>query len=339
MIRRLAILAHCLLLAVLANASIACAEDTVPSVYAAARQEGKVVFLTSADVKVVAAMAAKFNELYPGIAVEAFKIEPGPAIERIITEASAGRISVDDVDTPLSYLPQLFDRDLVAPYPWSKVFGIAPERVLFDRGIVQHTLDVPIVYNTNLVKPEEIKSWEDLTTPRWRGKVLLEARGLPFQLLAAKWGEAKTFDYLDRLLANQPIIIKGGTPTIEALAGGQGSVAIGTYGGRAIQYKELGAPVEWARVGPIPAMIYVVLPIKGSPHPNAARLWDAFWVTKEAQDAFWDGHRFGMMVGDALSPHGQEVEDAGLDIVLETTDIAENRRLLEKAGRAIGGLN
>lgn len=326
-------------LAAVVIARPATADDNVQSLYDAAKKEGKLVFLSSQDVKSNDAIAAKFNAHYPGIQVQSFKIEPGPAIERIVTESQAGRMSADDIDTSLAYTPQLFDRGLVEPYPWEKVFNLDPGLVMFDgKAVVELNLDVPIVYNTGMVKAGEIKSWDDLTDARYRGKLILEARGLAFQLLAVKWGEERSFDYLGKLLANQPIIIKGGTPTIEALAGGQGAVAIGTYGGRAIQYAEQGAPVEWARVGPIPAMVYVIMPLKAAPHPNAARLWAAFYTTAEAQEALYAGMRFGMLSGKEIDPHGKDIKEAGLDVILEPPTIAENQRLLEKAGAAIGGL-
>ena len=70
----------------------ALANDTAQSVYEAARKEGKVVLWTALDVSLHKRVAAKFNEKYPGIAVEAFKIFPGPAIERLITETKSLRI-------------------------------------------------------------------------------------------------------------------------------------------------------------------------------------------------------------------------------------------------------
>jgi hypothetical protein len=47
-------------------------------------------------------------------------------------------------------------------------------------------------------------------------------RGFPLGILAAKWGEERTLTYIQKLLDNRPIIIKG---TAEALAGGQGALA------------------------------------------------------------------------------------------------------------------
>ena len=196
--------------------------------------------------------------------------------------------------------------------------------------------DLPIAYNTNLVGSSDIKSWDDLTDPKWRGKLLLEARGFGLGVLAAKWGEERTLAYIKALLNNRPILIKGAQGTAEALAGGQGAVAIGAYAARLTLFKEAGAPVDWARVGPIPAQQVAIAPIKGSAHPSAAKLLAAYWTTPEAQDIFYQDQRFGM-VGYYQSPRGDELRQRGIEVVLETTDIDKDRHLLEMVGRAIGG--
>jgi len=321
-----------------ADGAARAAEDTLQSVYEGAKKEGKVVFWSSNDVAVSQASAKRFAEKFPGIAVEAYKIEPGPAIERIIGETTANRLSADVVDSPISYTKLLFDRDLAITYPWEQVFGLDKDSILFDgKALYCYNLDVPIAFNTQLAKASDFKSWDDLLDPKWSGKILLEARGIEFPLLTLAWGEEKTYAYLQKLLANKPIIIKGGTPTIEALAGGQGAVALGTYGGRVLQFQEEGAPVEWARVGPIPAMIYVQMALKGAPHPNAARLWTWWTTTKAHQEELYKHHRFGRLTGPNLSPLGQAMQDAGLQVVIESQDTALMQRLLVKAGAMISG--
>ena len=132
------------------------AADTVQSIYEAAKKEGKVVFLSSNDVKPNQESAKRFAQKFPGIAVEAFKIEPGPAIERIIGEASANRQSTDVVDSPISYTPLLMNRDLVVSYPFDSVFGIPKEDLLFNnRAIHSYNLDVPIAFNTTMAKASD----------------------------------------------------------------------------------------------------------------------------------------------------------------------------------------
>lgn len=323
-----------------AGISPASAEDTIQSIYEAAKKEGKVTFFSSNDVKPNQESAKRFARKFPGIAVEAFKIEPGPAIERILGEATAGRQSVDVVDSPISYTPLLTNRDMVVAYPYDRVFGIPAEDLLFgNRAIHSYNLDVPIAFNTTMAKASDFTGgWESLADPKWRGKLLLEARGIGFPLLALAWGEARAYGLLQKLIDNKPIIIKGGTPTIEALAGGQGAVAVGTYGGRVLQYQKEGAPVDWARVGPIPAMIYSQMVVKGAPHPNAALLW-AWWTsTADHLEELYKHHYFGRLRGPNISPLGKTMREANAEIVFETTDAAELQRLLAKAGAMIGGL-
>lgn len=316
------------------------AQETEASIYAAAKKEGKVIYWSSYDTSTVKAMSEKFEKRYPGITVEPFRINPGPAVERIIAQSQAGELNVDAVSGFVSYMPQLVNRGLATSFAYDKIFNIPKERLVYDnKGIIEIQLDSPIIYNTSFVKAGELRTWDDLLDPKWRGKIIMDARGVSFAILAGKWGEAKTVEYLQKLLANQPIIMKSGTQVSEALAGGQGAIGVGTYAGRALQFKEKGAPLEWARVSPIPAgVILIVAGLKGAPHPNAARLWAAFWATPEAQQGIWEGHRYGMIVGDNLSPHGKDVQAAKLEVVLENIDPEENRRLLTKMGDIIGGL-
>jgi iron(III) transport system substrate-binding protein len=320
-------------------AGVSLANDTVDSIYQAAKKEGKVSLWTAIDVPLQKQVAAKFNEKFPGIEMQAFKIFPGPAIERLITETRSGRHTVDIIDPNVAFLPQLFSRNLVEPYPYDKVFGIPADRLLFDnRGIVIGHYDLPISYNTSLVAPGSIKSWEDLLDSKYAGKILVEAHAYALGILATKWGEEKTRDYIKRLVANRPIVVNSPTATAEALAAGQGMVAIGAYAARISLYKDQGAPIDWARVGPIPAQQVVSVPIKGGPNPNAAKLYAAFWAGAEAQHIFYNVYRHGILLGPGATPRGKEIQSLGLEVVLEPTDIEKSKRLLEMAARELGSL-
>ena len=47
---------------------------------------------------------------------------------------------------------------------------------------------------------------------------------------------------------------------------------------------------------------------------------------------------FGRLLGPNISPLGKEMQEAGADIVFDTTDAGEMQRILAKAGAMIGGL-
>ncbi len=307
------------------------------SLYQAAKKEGKVIVWSSRDVAVNQAVAKLFTKRFPGIELEIFKILPGPAIERLVTERKAGRPGSDIIDPNISFMPLLLDRDLAETFDYQK-YGIAPSDILFDsRAVVIGHYDQPLSYNTTLVKPGELKSWDDLLDPKWSGKLLVESFAYSFGMLASTWGEDRMTSFVTKLLANKPIIVTGPTNASEALAGGQGAIAIGTYASRTEVNREAGAPVAWARFGPIPAQQVVNVVIKGAPNPNAARLWSAWWTTAEAQKEFYAVQRYGKIAGPNLSPRGEEVQKLGLEVVLEPLDIKSGLRWLDMASRQISG--
>lgn len=326
------------LVAAFAGAATARAQETVDSIYAAAKQEGRLTVWSSRDVPVNEYVGKLFRARYPGIEVELFKFLPSPAIERLVNERRAGLPGADIIDPNISFMPLLLDRDLALAYDWRGVFGVAANDVLFDgRAVVIGHYDQPLAYNTTLAKASDITSWDALIDPKWSGKVIVESFAYSFGMLASHWGEERTFSFIEKLLANKPVIASSPTNTAEALAGGQGAIAVGAYASRIQTYREQGAPVDWARIGPIPAQQVVNVAIKGGPHPNAAKLWTAFWTTPEAQKAFYEAQRYGKIAGDTLSPRGEEVRRLGLEVVLESTDVANGIKWLDRASRMISG--
>jgi iron(III) transport system substrate-binding protein len=316
------------------------ARAAVPDdVIAAAKREGKLVYWGPEEIPLVRAMAARFNQTYPGIEITHFRIEPGPAAQRMVAESQAGQVNVDAFDLPLLYMTPILDRGLAEKFDWHGGFGTDPDYLLYDsRAVTNWNLTVPICINTDLVQPGEITSWDDLLKPKWRGKVLLEARGIGPAILMEKWGEERTVDWIGRLKDNKPVILVGGSPAAEALSSGRVAVAIGTYASKIALMKEAGAPVDFLTVGPIPAMIYVNAVATGCAHPNAARLWAAWMASAAGSKAVWECARFGHMQGPFMSPIGEAYRKAGAEIVLEVTDPVVNQHRLTAAAAAIGAM-
>ena len=314
------------------------AAETIQAVYEAARKEGKVVVWSSLDVATNQGVAAKFAAKYPGITVEPFKILADTAVERLLTEAQAGRVNADIIDPNVSYFAQLFERNLIEPYPWDEVFGVPANLLLYDkRALLISHYDIPIAYNTDLARPVDVKSWNDILDPKWRGKIVLESHGYPIAFLATKWGMEEASVFLAKLLENKPIIVQGPTAAAEALTSGQGALAVGVMAPRVLLFKDGGAPIEWARVGPVPSFQVAIAPIKGAPHPNAAKLWAAFWSTPEAQAVMYEKQRYGLVAGAPLSPHGEDIRKAGLEVVFEDNDFKRGAQALESVSKQIRG--
>ena len=84
-----------------------------------------------------------------------------------------------------------------------------------------------IVYNKDAVKPGEIRSYEDLADPKWKGKVCMRSSSNVYNLslaaaLISHAGEQKTEEWARGVVANFARAPKGGdTDQIKAVAAGE----------------------------------------------------------------------------------------------------------------------
>lgn len=89
-----------------------------------------------------------------------------------------------------------------------------------------------IAYNKTAVKPGEIANYEDLASPKWKGKVCTRSSGHVYNLslvssLIAHDGEAKTEEWARGVAGNLARVPKGGdTDQLKAVAAGECDVAI-----------------------------------------------------------------------------------------------------------------
>lgn len=89
-----------------------------------------------------------------------------------------------------------------------------------------------IVYNKEAVKRGEIRNYEDLAHPRWKGRVCVRSSGHPYMLsltgsMIAHLGEQQALAWLQGLTGNLARSPKGGdTDQIKAAAAGECDVAV-----------------------------------------------------------------------------------------------------------------
>ena len=159
---------------------------TPQELYEIAKTEGSVTVF-SLSRRMVQVEAA-FEAAYPGIDMISVDINSTRQIARIDAEQKAGVYAVDVLY--LSEAPLVL-RDLV---PSGMVEGYVPPRVVdqvpeeFRQGLVTHRLSTRALMYNEAAYPDgsPITNLWQLTTPEWRGKVLLEdpaARGEVLDLL------------------------------------------------------------------------------------------------------------------------------------------------------------
>ncbi len=149
-----------------------------------------------------------------------------------------------------------------------------------------------IWYNTELVKPEEFRSFADLLHSKWVGKIgYLDPRtpGSGTSIWSFLWqlrGEA----FLRKLAGQKLFLSRDQRVLAESLAKGKVSLVIGLTYYSFLPFIKAGLPVK-----PLPnprEEVYVsggsghVTIIKGAPHPNAAKVFVNWFLGKEGQEIF-----------------------------------------------------
>ena len=150
-----------------------------------------------------------------------------------------------------------------------------------------------VVYvNTDIVSPAEIKSFKDLASPKWSGKIVWEdprqeGSGLNSALLfQLTYGEA----FLRKLLSEQKIVFtRDRRQLTEWTVRGRYPIAVSLPKDQLKIFHEKGVGKN-VKVVEDPAFIYSLNPGFGAfgvlsrrPHPNAARVYVNLLLSKEGQ--------------------------------------------------------
>ena len=319
--------------------------EGVTQLYNAAKKEGTVIIWGPTDAIVYQRMQEALDKQYPGIKIQSFESIPEPLVQRIIAESQAGKPAAVDViqSGSLRALRPLIDRDMLAPFSgWEKDFGL--DAVYANQRFVGgYNLTLPIAYNTKMVNVQEApKTWEDLADPKWKGrKIIIEARLVPFAMLGTEWGKGKAVELTKKILSQQqPLIVQGGTTVANALAGGQVSLAVGTYAFTIEGLKKQGAAVDWVVVSPLPVLTSAEGVLKTAAHPNAGRFFAGWMGTPEGQKIRYASRGQAMEVGrNAIGNVAERIRTQKPAIILETDKtFASILEIQRELGKLLGAL-
>jgi iron(III) transport system substrate-binding protein len=212
-------------------------------------------------------------------------------VNKIITEAKAGRFSADVLMLGTRAFPAIRHAGLLQEYDWPAHTRRWPDqpRHFFWRNSTASPR-IPS-YNTKLVPPADVpKSWDDLRSPKWQGRAAISSSGADAPLIFAdlwkkpngelNWEKSFAF-WREVIQITKPKVVRGFTGAFENLAAGDFAIFLLSSANSAIQYMELGAPIQMARVGrTVAAGLSIAVP-KTIPHPNATRLFVNFILSPE----------------------------------------------------------
>lgn len=272
-------------------AALACAGAAgAQSLIDAAKKEGKVVIYGSLETGIMEAIEKAFTKKY-GIPIDYFRASSNKTLDRVLTEARVNRTVSDVVVTNSGPMLLLRKEKVFAKYV-SPEAARYPDEVKDPEGLlspIYRMVIVGILYNTKLVKPgEEPKSIEDLLTPRWKGKWVMPDPSRHFttgvwvrnleQLYGKDWlGMAK------KLADAKPILAESFIPAAQKITSGEALAGI-TYLKYVYIMGKDGAPLDYVRLPKMLADSHQIGIQAKAPHPNAARLFEDFFISREGQE-------------------------------------------------------
>ena len=270
----------------------------------AAKHEGKVIVSIPASAELRKGIEENFVKRY-GLGIELVPSRAAAVVRKILDESKAG----------------IHSFDLHLGGSESIVTGLLAEEVLerFEPWVVLPTVNDPknwwgghvwvdnakryaysfvadqtqnIWYDTSSVKPEEIRSYDNLLDLKWKGRIgFLDPRtpGSGASMWSFLW-QLKGEEYLKKLVGQQLVLGRDQRLLAENLAKGKVSLTIGLSFYSFVSFIKAGLPV---RALPNPKEgTYVssssgnVVVLKSAPHPNGAKLFVNWLLSKEGQEVF-----------------------------------------------------
>ena len=325
-----AIIAFLVLTALSANA------QTQSEILNGAKKEGKVVYWTTMRATDAQALVDGFEAKYPFVKVENVRISGDQLIERAIAEYRAGNVSADVLDA-FSF-KVLQNRGLLQPYasPEARYYP-TDYKDAQNYWVTLYCAYNVTAYNTKLVPAADApRDWPDLLQPRWKGKLALDDQDYYWYAGMLKaWGDEKGRKFMEDLARQDLVWRRGRGLLTELMAAGELHGVVVTFPDLVEQMKAKGQQVEWVKTT---NPILVTLDMMGiglkAPHPNAAKLFMNYSLSKEGQEVLRKRSRISARTD--IKPLTPEMDQSRLHLVPLDPEIPITTRYIDDFRKTFG---
>ena len=251
-----------------------------------AKKEASLTLYTSIAQKDLPPLINAFEKKY-GIKVQLWRAGSDKVLQRALTETSGKRFEVDAVHIGAPELEALHLEKVLQPIISPAFKELLPGAVPAHREWVATRLTVFVqAYNTNLIRKEDLpKTWQDLTDPKWKGKLGVEFTDDEwFYSLVQQLGEERGLKLFRDIVANNGVSVrKGHTLLTNLVASGEVPLALTVYSYMAEALKKRSAPIDWFVLQPAITRANGVGIARQAPHPHAALLFYDYVLSVDAQ--------------------------------------------------------
>jgi ABC-type Fe3+ transport system substrate-binding protein len=258
--------------------------------YDAAKAEGALTVYTGGVVANSAGSVKAFNAQYPGIDVTIIGDYSNVNDVKIDRQLNDKNVTADvaSFQTVEDFVRWKRAGDLL-PFKFDG-FALYADRYKDLDGAFTATGLNPLTYayNTKLVAPGDVpKSAQDFLSPKFHGQAITcyphddDATLYLFYTLVQKYG----WPFVDAYMKTDPYFVQGHAGVVTAIAAGKKAVSFDNSEHTALAAKAQGAPIDvaYSAADPTPVFYNSAAILRAAPHPNAAKLWVNFTLSKDQQ--------------------------------------------------------
>jgi len=280
-----------LLLASLVMAPLAARAETLDQLYEKAKAEGAVTIYTGAGQSAAQAGAAAFEKRFPGIKVTAKGGFSNVLDLEIDQQLKDKKVTTDYVQFQTIADYHRWDKEGALlhwkPEGFDQVFASMKDK----NGAWVAVNAIPLFYgyNPDKVKDSEVpKSALDFLDPRFRHQLVTayptddDATLYDFYLITQRYG----WGYMKKYMANQPYFIQGHRDVALRVKNGDDALSFDITNGSQGPGSGGGLKIALPTKDKIPVFFTAGGILKRAPHPNAAKLYLAWMLSREQQARF-----------------------------------------------------
>ena len=254
-----------------------------------AKKEGQIMLYGSLLAEAVPIVQKAFSADHPSVTLENYRGIKETILNRVQTEARAGKYNADVIQVDLSYGLSLIKANLVAPHSLADTSRYF--RGTFDEKGYWHTIFIQttaLAYNRKAVRPDQVpRTYQDLLHPKWKGKMVFDPEaGYILAAMQDGWGRDKALSYLGELSRQNIHFVRSQGLTTQLVSAGEYDIAIALNGQSAAEVREKGAPLGFAVLAPKIFKPSAVLLAANAPHPYSAILFLQWVLSERGQKVF-----------------------------------------------------
>lgn len=251
-----------------------------------AKKEGEVIGYANLNIVAAKKLADGFMRKYPFLKARTIHFSGAAIINRLRTEALAGKVLSDVVLSGQLGVLALLEKGIAAKYR-------SPQRQFYAEGLkdqqgywtAMFTNLMVTVYNTNAVKKDEVpQKLDDLLAPRWKGKLAMDTQSYVwFGAVLQHLGTEAGLRFMRKLNEQNLRHYRGRRLMTQLVAAGESDMSVETNLNSVLGISEKGGPVWFAPIKPLfisPSLLYLS---QNAPHPHAGALFIDYLLSEDGQ--------------------------------------------------------